>query len=267
MQINTKEVQKILTKVKDLCSATLPDWKVKVRVLNKSAVKEHARGKLFKVDFVDTLDDKTSIEAMFYTEETDLFFKRIQEGSTYFVSDAEIAVANKRLTTIPHDFRLIFKPHTLIEEFEQTPDGTKQKKMIMNAVNYSSISEIQKEESGKVVNLIGYVVHDPQLDEEITVKHHDTQSFKGRIFVKLSDGNDSIQVNLWGEELVGLKIVKDDTLLVMGARISDKFGALQLNVNSKDGKVTVNPKGYKQLQKSLNKPSTTLIQQLSEKSQ
>lgn len=64
---------------------------IRVRVLIKSAIKEHAKGKLFKVDFVDDLDEKTSIEAMFYTAETDHFFELVEEGATYLVSGAEVA--------------------------------------------------------------------------------------------------------------------------------------------------------------------------------
>lgn len=69
---------------------TPEDWTIKVRVLLKGAIKEHARGKLFKVDFIDDLDQKTTIEACFYTEETDHFFNQIEEGSTYLVSKADI---------------------------------------------------------------------------------------------------------------------------------------------------------------------------------
>ena len=81
-------------------------------MLVKSAIKEHAKGKLFKVDFVDDQDKKTQIEAMFYTAETDHFFGLVEEGSTYLVSGAEVALANKRMTSVPHDFRLIFKLKT-----------------------------------------------------------------------------------------------------------------------------------------------------------
>jgi hypothetical protein len=81
-------------------------------------VKEHPKGRLFKVDFVDDLDSKTSIEAMFYTQETDYFYSLIDEGSTYLVSEAEIATANKRMTSIPHEFRLIFKMKTKIQKVD-----------------------------------------------------------------------------------------------------------------------------------------------------
>ena len=46
---------------------------------------------------------------------------------------------------------------------------------------------------------------------------------------------------MWGEKLKKISIGPDDMLLIIGARVTDKYGAPQLNVNSKDGKVLVNP--------------------------
>jgi hypothetical protein len=109
-QESAPEIQ--LTKVKDISTNTPEDWQIRVRVLVKSTVKVHAKGKLFKVDFIDDLDSKTCIEAMFYTEETDHFYELIDEGATYLVSSAEVAQANKRMTSVPHNFRLIFKLKT-----------------------------------------------------------------------------------------------------------------------------------------------------------
>lgn len=69
---------------------------------------------------------------------------------------------------------------------------------------------------------------------------------------------------MWGEDLVNLNLKPGDMLLVRGARTSDKYGTIQLNVNSKDGIVTLNPNGYKNIFESLSKPSTTLITQLTD---
>ena len=53
-----------------------------------------------------------------------------------------------------------------------------------------------------------------------------------------------LQINFWGEELCGLKIKKGDVLLVLGARTTDNYGNIQLNISAENGKVLVNPKGY-----------------------
>ena len=79
-------------------------------------MKTHAKGKLFKVDLIDVLDRETLIEGTFYTQETDIFVEKISQGRTYLISKCDISHANKKFTTIEHDFRLIFKPESIIEE-------------------------------------------------------------------------------------------------------------------------------------------------------
>ena len=60
------------------------------------------------------------IEGTFYTEETDFFYNRIGEGRTYLISRAEISAANKKFTTIKHDYRLIFKIETQVDEVTES---------------------------------------------------------------------------------------------------------------------------------------------------
>lgn len=56
------------------------------------------------------------IEGTFYTEETTQFFTMLDEGRTYLISDACIDTANKKFTSIKHDYRLIFKMHSVFRE-------------------------------------------------------------------------------------------------------------------------------------------------------
>ena len=111
-----KVIGPVPVSVKELKPEMGIEWQIRCSVNKKHPVKTHAKGKLFKVDLVDDLDRETMIEGTFYTEETDLFVNKIFEGRTYRISKAEISVANKKFTTIKHEFRLIFKPDTLIEE-------------------------------------------------------------------------------------------------------------------------------------------------------
>jgi len=51
----------------------------------------------------------------------------IEEGLVYKVSEADVAIANKRMTSIPHDFRLIFKMKTKLIKLDQSPDSSKKR--------------------------------------------------------------------------------------------------------------------------------------------
>ena len=106
------------TPVSQLNQETPKDFCIKVRALAKTPIKVHAKGQLFKTDFICCLDQKTTIEACFYTQETEKFFDKIEEGATYLVKECEISAANKRMTSIPHDFRLIIKLQTVFEKLE-----------------------------------------------------------------------------------------------------------------------------------------------------
>ena len=72
-----------------------------------------------------------------------------------------------------------------------------------------------------------------------------------------------IQVNLWGEDLLKCKFNLSDRVLITGARTSDKYGAIQVNVNSLEGKVTMNPKGFRSAEKQLENISPDKINLIS----
>lgn len=66
-----------------------------------------------------------------------------------------------------------------------------------------------------------------------------------------SQQRNKIQINLWGQDLIKCKFNLSDRVLITGARTSDKYGVIQVNVNSIEGKVTINPKGFKSAEKQL----------------
>ena len=106
--------------VKDLTASTGVGWLIRCTVVKKHPIKSHAKGRLFKVDLIDDLDRQTMIEGTFYTEETDIFINKIFEGKTYLIEKADISAANKKFTTIKHDYRLIFKPDTMLDEVTES---------------------------------------------------------------------------------------------------------------------------------------------------
>lgn len=125
---------------------------------------------------------------MFYTAETDHFFGLVEEGSTYIVSGAEVALANKRMTSVPHDFRLIFKLKTQLVKVNSSPEGQKQKELLQTALHFTTIKEILKSADRRVVNMIGQVVTEP--NKEDIVSNHTNQSFNGRSQIFVGDGVD-----------------------------------------------------------------------------
>ena len=83
-------------------------WVIKARVDKKSKIINHSNGQLFKIQLVDD-SDGTKIEGIFYTKVTPLFYDVVEEGRTYMIKKADVTHANKRFTSIDHDYCLIFK--------------------------------------------------------------------------------------------------------------------------------------------------------------
>ena len=183
------------------------------------------------------------IEGTFYTEETDVFYNRIQEGETYLISKAEISVANKKFTTIKHDYRLIFKLDSVFQMVTQS-----QRPSIVQGVsgprklNFTEIEDINGGDDLFIVVVYGTVSSCVTRDS-INVQHADW-TFKGRHQLTVTDlqGRASIQVNMWGfDGDDNVDIDQNDMVLIIDGRVTHKYGAPQINVNPKDGKVIVNP--------------------------
>ena len=59
------------------------------------------------------------IEGTLYTEESKHFENLVHQNKTYMISGVEISAANKKFTSIPHDYRLIFKVTSTVELVEK----------------------------------------------------------------------------------------------------------------------------------------------------
>lgn len=128
----------------DTSKNTAGVWQICCKVSKKHPIKVHAKGKLFKVDLTDDKDKQTMIEGTFYTEETDKFYEILEEGKSYFISNVEVSVANKRFTSIKNDFRLIFPMISKITEVSQN----KPKKLSMTFAESSG-----EEATAQILNL------------------------------------------------------------------------------------------------------------------
>ena len=101
------------------------------------------------------------MEGTFYTEETTFFFNQIEEGRVYIISNPEVSLANKRFTTIKHDFRLIFKMETefkKVSQYDSFPDSNEV------ALNLVGIDDVLGGNSEFTVEVYGMVNSDSKRD-------------------------------------------------------------------------------------------------------
>ena len=168
------------------------------------------------------------IEGTFYTDETDIFLNRIFESKTYLISKCEISAANKKFTTIKHDFRVIFKPDSLIEEVRESQRPKNVPGVnTPTKLNLATVRDILRRMDPNlfVVEVYGRIASCSAY-EDITVNHSGKQ-LVGRYQIHLQDlhSEDAIRVNMWGfSEEHNEAMIEDDMMLIIGARVTDKFG-------------------------------------------
>jgi len=127
------------------------------------------------------------------------------------------------------------------------------------ALNLTSIDDILSGNASFTVDVCGFCTTDEVKRESMTVNHSTKdgpklkEDIKGRMQLMISEKDPTmmhsmkpreLQINMWGEELCRLSIKKGDIVLILGARTTDKYGAVQLNVSAENAKVLINPLGH-----------------------
>ena len=88
-----------------------------VKVLSKTTRtwnKPTGSGNLLNVDLMD--DCGVQIQATFFKDMADKYNEYLVEGEIYEMSGGDIKMANKKFTTIPHNFCIIFNDGCKIEK-------------------------------------------------------------------------------------------------------------------------------------------------------
>lgn len=121
------------------------------------------------------------IEGTFYTDETDHFYNRVYEGRTYLIAKAEISAANKKFTAIKHDYRLIFKVESIIEEV-----GDEERPSVAPGVNgpiklnLTEIEDILQSEGDELFTVEVYGKVGSTVTRDSMDVKHSSSNFKGR---------------------------------------------------------------------------------------
>jgi replication factor A1 len=84
--------------IKELSMQSGEDWIIKVRITKKGKKIAYQTGCLFKIEMID--EAGTQIEGTFYKDCVDKFFNQIEEGKVYVITKGQIAVANKKFTSV-----------------------------------------------------------------------------------------------------------------------------------------------------------------------
>ena len=96
------------------------DWVIKVKVVKKYPIKNWTNAKgtgcLCNVDLMDR--ENGQIQATMFNDAATKWHSVLEEGKVYTMSNGFVKLANKRFTTITHDFCLGFEVNADIFEIQ-----------------------------------------------------------------------------------------------------------------------------------------------------
>eukprot|EP00026_Physarum_polycephalum_P004440 Phypoly_transcript_04459.p1 GENE.Phypoly_transcript_04459~~Phypoly_transcript_04459.p1 ORF type:complete len:579 (+),score=95.37 Phypoly_transcript_04459:80-1738(+) len=194
-------------------------WTIKVRVTFKGEIKRYSNdrtpdGKLFHFDVVDR--EKGEIRVTMFNELVDVFYPHIHQGNTYFISRGSLKFANKKFTTIKHEYELTLDRLSIVQ---QAPDDGSIGGLDFQFIPISAMHQKNKDD---LVDVIG-VVHKSEPKTHIKVQKGERELAKRTLTLIDAEGA-SIEVTLWGQLADNVDeglLANKPVLAIKGAKVSD----------------------------------------------
>ncbi|XP_049841049.1 replication protein A 70 kDa DNA-binding subunit-like isoform X3 [Schistocerca gregaria] len=200
------------------------EWRIEARVVNKTRIQscpnESGDRKLFSMEFVDKSGE---ILATAFDEQCYIFYDLIEEERVYSVSKCRLKPANKILSSVNHDYQMIFTKETTVvsrnEDDVNIPRHTFHFKPLNNLpdIDLAALVDIIG-----VVNTIGSV-------EVVTVRATNKEEKKCDITI-VDQSNTTMKLTLWGEQAEEFSVAPGSVLAVKGAKQSDFRGQRSASV-------------------------------------
>lgn len=197
---------------------------VKGRVTSKSAMKhwanERGTGSLFSFDLQD---DTSEIRVTAFKEQAKLLFDTVQMGQVYIVSKPQVKQANKRFSTLPHEFELTVGDDTLVTAGDDNDLSCPQMQY-----RFVPLREIQNAEPDSFVDIVA-VVH--RVGDVVTIIQKATQKeLKKRDVTLVDDSQAEIVLTLWAREAEDFAAEVGTSLILKKGKVSG-FNGRSLNAS------------------------------------
>lgn len=227
-----KESRKDLETVKDISPFVAgAGWKIRVKVVTKSPLKEYntdgREGKIFRVNLMDKTG---TISMIFFNEHANNFYSKVEVNKTYQISGGQIKVARKMYNTEPvHTYEIFADRNTEIMPIDCERE-------IIQVPNLTKIA-VAKENINMVANLLVVLI---QVNDPVVIlRKSDGSPLDKRNIVVADDSRESIEIVLWSEMAKATYTV-GDIILLQNAWISEFQSQPQITIRNTTI-ISVNP--------------------------
>ena len=219
-----------------LISATSGEWIILVKVTKQHPLRTYKNSKTGEPGKIQTWDladsSGTQIQLTGFNEQVDTFSAILKEGKIYKIGGCSVKPANKRYTSIPHDYALTLNRSSKVEIAKD-----QSKKISSINFNFQKIVDF-KDAAGQVtVDFCGIVSADNG-HREFEAKNGGGMR-KIRKLIIIDDSKDEnledgkclgIEACFWGEDVDQIQFTEGEPLILQGARTNNYNGSVSINI-------------------------------------
>ncbi|GJJ12350.1 hypothetical protein Clacol_006591 [Clathrus columnatus] len=207
-------------------------WTIKVRVTQKSEIKQWANAKGDGKLFSCTLMDETGeIKATAFNQAVDDLYDRLEEGKVYYISRARVNLAKKKFSHLSNEYELGLERNTEIEECR---DQVNVPTVKYTFVPLKDLENVPKDTTCDVI-AIAKETHDLS---EITSKSTG-KTIPKRELTLVDRSGFSVRLTLWGEQAKKYSTTGQPVVAIKGVKVGD-FGGRSLSMYS-SSTMAINP--------------------------
>ncbi|KAF6028177.1 RpA-70 [Bugula neritina] len=194
-------------------------WTIKGRVTQKSGVRTYnnsrGEGKFFNCIFSD---ESGEIKATAWKSECDVFFEMIELNKVYFVSKAQLKIANRQFSNTNNDYEMNLSAETKIvacDESESSSVPTIQFKFV-------SVADLASKPVGGIVDVCA-IVHSVGEISSIIAKATQKELIKRDVEI-VDDSEMLVRLTVWGDEAKTFSEEVGRVLAIKGCKVGDWNG-------------------------------------------
>ncbi|XP_050528390.1 replication protein A 70 kDa DNA-binding subunit-like [Daktulosphaira vitifoliae] len=200
-------------------------WTIRVRIMNKSAIRtwtnQRGDGKLFSMDLVD---EHGEIRATAFNNECDKFYDMIEVNKVYFITKGIVKTANKKYTNLNNDYELTLNGETQIfpcHDFDDT-------QMPAMKFNFISLNVIKNLDIDSMVDVIGVCQHTSDIVN--LVSKTTKKDLRKRDITLVDQSLSSVTVTLWDNLAEEFDGSLQPVVAIKGSKIREFMGSKSLSL-------------------------------------